>query len=145
VSVGRIATRVVATASPAESVLEVARRMEDANVGCVVVVDQDTEPVGIVTDRDIVLRGVAKKLKLEETAVSSVMTSEVRTVDESTPIEEAIATMSSAGARRLVVTGKESRLIGLLSLDDVLELLVEEADGIGKLIRKEAPTLAVSD
>lgn len=144
-SVGKIATRVVVTASPTESVLAVARRMEDANVGCVVVVDEDMEPVGIVTDRDIVIRGVSKELRLNETEISSVMTRDVRTVDESTPIDEAVATMGSAGARRLVVTDEESRLVGVLSVDDVVELLVEEADAIGKLIRKEAPTLAGSD
>lgn len=61
-SVGRIATRVVATASPSESVLDVARRMAESNVGCVVVVDGNQEAVGIVTDRDIVTRAVAKEL-----------------------------------------------------------------------------------
>jgi len=143
-SIGRIATRVVATATPKESVLAVARRMAQHQVGAIVVVDSDNKPVGIVTDRDIVVRGVAREFDLDETPVSVVMTREVRTVDESLPIEQAIATMSSAGARRLVVTGSEGRLVGLASMDDVIELLAEEAKSIGELVRKVSPALSTS-
>lgn len=141
-SVGRIATRVVATASASENILDVARRMEEHNVGCIVIVDGSNEPVGIVTDRDIVTRAVAKEMDASETPVSVVMTRGVRTVDESMPIEQAVATMGSAGARRLVVTGAGSKLVGVLSVDDVTELLTEEAESIGKLLRKEKPTVA---
>ena len=142
-SVGRIATRVVATAAPAESVLDVARRMEAMNVGCVVVLE-DGEPVGIVTDRDIVVRAVTKELDAGATPVKEVMTRDVRLIDESTPIEQAVDTMGNAGARRLVVTGAESKLVGVLSIDDVMELLIEEAEGIGKLLRAASPTIQAS-
>lgn len=141
-SVGRIATRVVVTASPAENILQVARRMKENNVGCVVVVDGTNEPVGIVTDRDIVTRAVATEMDPAQAPVSTVMTREVRTVDEATPIEQAVATMGSAGTRRLVVTGAESKLVGVLSVDDVMELLTEEAASIGKLLGKGEPTVA---
>jgi CBS domain-containing protein len=141
-SVGKIATRVVATANGSESILEVARRMGEYNVGCLVVVDGDPEPVGIITDRDIVTRVVATELDPSETAVSLIMTREVRSVDEATPIEQALALMGSAGTRRLIVTDSESKLVGIVSVDDVIELLVEEAESIGKLLRKERPTLS---
>jgi CBS domain-containing protein len=141
-SVGKIATRVVATANGSESILEVARRMAEYNVGCLVVVDGDPEPVGIITDRDIVTRVVATELDPSETAVSLIMTREVRSVDEATPIEQALALMGSAGTRRLIVTDSESKLVGIVSVDDVIELLVEEAESIGKLLRKERPTLS---
>lgn len=143
-SVGRIATRVVATASPRESVLDIARRMEEHNVGSVVIVDEASKPVGIITDRDIVVRAAARDLDLDKTPVSMVMTREVRTVDESTPIEQALATMGAKGSRRLVVTGSESKLVGLLSLDDVIELLAEEAESVGALLRNVAPSLTTS-
>ena len=80
-SVGRIGTRVVATASPAESVLEVARRMDENNVGSVVVIDENTKPVGIVTDRDLVTRVLARELDPAETPVAVVMSKDVRSVD----------------------------------------------------------------
>jgi CBS domain-containing protein len=142
-SVGRIATRAVATAGQAESVLDVARRMDETNVGCVVVVEEG-KPVGIVTDRDIVTRAVSKELDPAGTPVATVMTRDVRTVDESTPIEQAVATMGDSGARRLVVTGGEGRLAGILSIDDVMDLLVEEAHGIGRVLREAAPSFDVT-
>jgi len=141
-SVGRICTRTVATASSGESVMEVARRMAEYNVGTVVVVDASRKPVGIVTDRDIVLRSVARGHDAEDTPASVVMTREVRTVDESVPIEQALGTMAGAEARRLVVTGDEGKLVGVVSLDDILELLAEEAETIGRILRQEAPRLS---
>lgn len=141
-SVGRIATRVVATASPEESVLQIARRMKAFNVGCVVIVDGEGEPVGIVTDRDVVVRGVAEEVSFAEAPVRLLMTEELYTCRETVPIEEAVALMGDAGARRLVVVDDDGKLAGVLSVDDVMELLVEEARSIGKLLAKEAPTLA---
>lgn len=141
-SVGRICTRVVVTATSQETVLAVAKRMEEHNVGAVVIVKPSSEPIAIVTDRDIVLRGVARALDPATTPVAVVMTREVRTVDEATPIEQAVRTMAGAGARRLVVTGSGGKLVGMLSLDDVTQLLVEEAEAIGRLLRREGPALA---
>ena len=69
------------------------------------------------------------------------MTREVRTIDEATPIEQALGTMAGAGARRLVVTGEQGRLVGILSVDDIVELLAEEAATLGRLLRKEAPEM----
>lgn len=117
--------------------------MEENSVGCVVIMDAHGV-VGIVTDRDIVTRAVAKELDPPDTPISVVMTRDVHAVDESTPIEQAVATMGSAGTRRLVVTGPESKLVGVLSVDDVVQLLVEEAESIGKLLGKEEPSLAVA-
>ncbi len=141
-SVGRICTRTVATASPSETVAEVARRMAEYNVGTVAVVNESRTPVAIITDRDVTLRAVAAGHDPESTPVSVIMTREVRTVDEALPIEQALRTMAEAGTRRLLVTGEEGKLVGLVALDDVLELLVEEAESIGQLLRKELPRIS---
>ncbi len=69
------------------------------------------------------------------------MTAPVQSVDEETPIEEALSRMAGAATRRLVVTGKGRSLIGILSLDDVPELLVEEAVSIGRLLEKQRPSI----
>jgi CBS domain-containing protein len=140
-SVGKICTRIVATASPQETVRVVAERMAEYNVGTVTVIDESRAPVAIVTDRDVVLRGVARGIDPERMPVSEIMTRELRTVHEGVPIEDALRTMAGAGTRRLVVTGDEGELVGLVALDDILELLVEEADSIGRLLRKESPRL----
>jgi signal-transduction protein with cAMP-binding, CBS, and nucleotidyltransferase domain len=134
---------VVVTATAQESVLAVAKRMARHNVDAVVIVKPSSDPVAIVTDRDIVLRGVARALDPETTPIAKVMTREVRTVDETTPIEQALRTMASAGMRRLVVTGAGGQLVGLLSLDDVTELLSQEAESIGRLLIKEGTAPAV--
>jgi CBS domain-containing protein len=132
--IGRICTRVVVTATPEESLLAVARRMAEHDVGTVVIVSEDT-PIGIVTDRDIVLRAVARELAPEDTPISVVMSRALRTVDESLPIEQALGTMASAHIRRLVVTGEAGRLRGVVSLDDVMELMAEEAASVRRVLR----------
>ena len=140
-SVGRVCTRVVATAAPSETVLAVARRMEEYNVGTLPVIKPSGTVVGIVTDRDIALRCVARARDPETTPVSVIMSRTVRTVNQSVPIEDALRTMADVDVRRLVVTDDDQKLVGLLSLDDVLELLTEEAEAIGALLRRGKPRL----
>ncbi|MFP3949310.1 MAG: CBS domain-containing protein [Longimicrobiales bacterium] len=138
-SIGRICSRVVATASPDESVRAIAERMAEHNVGTVVVV-QGQKPVGIVTDRDLAIRVLGAGLN-PDTAVDDIMTESVRTLDESTPIEEALTSMKSSGVRRIVVTGEDGALAGIISLDDILELLVEEVESVGAILREESPRM----
>jgi signal-transduction protein with cAMP-binding, CBS, and nucleotidyltransferase domain len=144
-SVGRICSRVVVTASPKESVLTVARRMEGQNVGSVVIVSADGKPLAIVTDRDVAVRCVAHELSARDTSVSAIMTGDLRTVDESVPIEQALRTMASAGTRRLVVTGMEGKLHGVISLDDLMDLIIEEEESIGRVLRQGAPRIVRGD
>jgi len=135
-SVGSICSRVVATATPGETVRTAARRMADNDVGTLVILDADgTRPaIGIITDRDVAIRGVASGLDLDRTPVSQIMTTPVHSVNESTPIEQALARMANSATRRLLVTGDLDRPVGILSLDDVLHLLSAEAGSIGRLL-----------
>jgi len=141
-SAGRICTRTVVTAADGESVLDIARRMAEHHVGTVVVVNDNAEPVGIVTDRDLTLRCIAAELAPAATPVSEIMTREVRTTDESTPIKQALRTMAGAGTRRLVVTGAGGKVAGLLSVDDFVKLLGEEATSLSEIVRKDRPEIA---
>ncbi len=140
-SVGRICNRSVATAGADEAVRDAARRMARLSVGTLVVMspDESERPIGILTDRDVATRCVAPGLDPVENTVSSVMSVPVRSVHEDTPIEDALAIMSGGAMRRLVVVDSEGRLAGILALDDVIGLLVEEADAIGRLLEKESP------
>jgi len=140
VSVGVICVRSVQVASPEETVRAVTARMADAGVGTVVVLGEDRKPVGILTDRDIALRCVAQRRDPDTTEVGSVMSVPVTCVHESTPIETALARMAGVHTRRLVVLDDEERLVGILALDDVLELLAEELASVGKLLRQRAGT-----
>jgi predicted transcriptional regulator len=69
------------------------------------------------------------------------MASPVHRVDEQIPLEEAVAVMSRAGTRRLIVTSENNRLVGLLRLDDVLRVLVEEVAAIGRLVEQQKPRI----
>lgn len=140
-SIGRICSRTVVMAAATESVATVARRMDEENVGAIVVVGRDVRPIGIVTDRDVALRCAARALDAEATEVGAVMSEEVRTVDESTPIEEALRSMSKAAHRRLLVTGPEGALVGIVSVDDVVQLLAEEVALVSSLLRREGTPL----
>lgn len=135
---GTACNRVVVTAVPTETVRTGARRMAERDVGTLVVlVDNGTRAAGIVTDRDIALRSVAAGLDPERTPLATIMTHPVRTVDEGIPIEEAVQEMARGATRRLVVTGTRDVIVGILSMDDVLDLLIGEFSSLGRLIERQ--------
>ena len=140
-SVGKICTRVVATAHGGENIRVAAERMDAQNVGTLVVITKDRRPEGILTDRDVTLRCVARGRDPDETPVSEVMTRPLRTVRVNTPIEDALESMRKGGVRRLVVVDQDESLVGLLALNDVVDLLVEEVETIGGILRREVPFL----
>lgn len=136
-SVGKICSRTVHTADPDEWVIDAAKRMKERGVGTLVVVDTENLPIGIVTDRDIALRCVADNRDPETTNVIDVMSAVSSTVGEDTAIETALSDMAATGVRRTVVTDDAGRLAGVLALDDVLELMAEEGEMIGHLLRSQ--------
>lgn len=138
-SVGRICVRTVDLADLDETAQVAASRMNTRNVGTLVVIDDQKSPVGIVTDRDLAIRVVGKGLDPNTTMLESVMSGLPDSVTENTSIESAIATMRRGPYRRLPVVDDQNRLIGLVSLDDILDLLSEEFEEIGKLVRSEGP------
>jgi len=134
-SVGKICVRTVHTASPDETVLEAARRMAREQTGTLVVLDLERLPIGILSDRDVMVRCVAERKDPASTPVSELMSTPVASVRETMPIEDALAQMATCRVRRVPVVDDRDRLVGVLSLDDVIELLVEEAGTIGRLLR----------
>jgi CBS domain-containing protein len=93
----------------------------------------------VITDRDITLRCVAPGLDPDATLVAAVMTAPVVTVDEDTPVEDAVEAMARAGTRRLVVTGVGRRAVGILAMDDVLDLVAGELGPIAQLLARQRP------
>jgi CBS domain-containing protein len=133
-SVGKICTRITHTVEPDESVRIAAGRMTERRVGTLVAVDDENRPVGIVTDRDLVTRVLGPNLDPATVTVGEVMSTPPVSVEESTPIESALSLMAERGMRRLVVVGGDGRLVGILSLDDAVELLVEEVGAVGRVL-----------
>lgn len=138
-SVGRICSREVDIAQPGESAQAVAQRMHARKVGTLVVVNADRQPVGIVTDRDLAVRVVAQGRDPTQTTIGEVMTRSPATVRADTAIEDALRTMRVHQCRRTPVVDGDGKLVGVLSLDDILELLTEEFRAIGDLLREESP------
>lgn len=144
-SVGRICIREVDTAEPDESVAVVAHRMHQHAVGTLVVVNKVGEAVGIVTDRDLVARVLAKGLSPSQTTLREVMTIAPKTLREDTSIESALLIMRTGRFRRVPVVDESNHLVGLVTLDDVLMLLGEELGQIGRLIKRETPRAIIED
>ena len=138
-TIGRICCREVDTASPQESARAAAQRMGVRAVGTLVVLDAERRPVGILTDRDLAVRVVGTGRNADTTTVDEVMSERVHTAFEEKPIEDALALMRAQAVRRLVVVRRDGRLVGIVSLDDVLALLAEEFRDIGRLLENENP------
>ena len=115
--VREVMTAQVTTATPRTSIKDVARTMAEVESGAVPVVD-DGKVVGLVTDRDIVLRVVAEGKGLD-TPVAEVMTEGVETCREDDNVADATGKMSAKQIRRLVVLNEGGKLAGILSLGDV--------------------------
>lgn len=142
---GTLCRRKLATVWAGDSLRSAARRMEDDEVGTLIVVEpgHDHHAVGMLTDRDLAIRCVARGLDPETTSVSQVMSSPVHTINENAPLEFALSEMASSATRRLVVTGKSNEAVGIVSLDDLLALMCEQAATLGLLLQKQRPLIAV--
>ncbi len=135
-----ICNRDVITIQRNEVALEAAKLMRQHHVGDVLVVEKHDGvrvPVGIITDRDLVVEILAPELDMAVITVGDIMAPELFTIKENTGIFEAIQFMRSKTIRRLPVVGENGGLIGILTLDDVLELLSKELVDLTKLVRYE--------
>ncbi|HEY8926331.1 MAG TPA: CBS domain-containing protein [Polyangia bacterium] len=119
--VGDLMTRNVATVTSRTTLAEAAAMMRDENVGVLPVVDQDGRLDGIVTDRDLVVRGLAESgsRPLRELPVAAVASAEVEAVSPRQPIGEVLELMGRRQIRRAPVVSEQRRLIGMISLGDI--------------------------
>mgnify|MGYP001828589905 FL=1 len=141
-SVGRICQRDVDLVDLDESAWAAAERMHQRSVGSLVVLNDDRQPIGIVTDRDLAINVLAHEREPRTTRVREIMTAPVKTISEDAAIEVALSLMRSGEFRRIPVVDHEGRLVGVLSLDDVLSLLAEEFAEIGQLLDRQTPRAA---
>ncbi|HEX4867737.1 MAG TPA: CBS domain-containing protein [Acidimicrobiales bacterium] len=128
-----LATCPAVTCSTDASVQEAAHLMATAGVGFLVIVDAD-HPVGVLTDRDIVLRGVAAGCG-PETPVAELMTRHPAHVDEHATVEQAATVMADKQCRRVAITGDGGRIVGVLSLDDLLRVAGDELQQVARAVR----------
>jgi CBS domain-containing protein len=130
------------TVTRQDGLLEAASLMRDNHVGCVVVVDRAKggvrRPIGILTDRDIVVGVLAQTdRQLHLARVDDVMTANPVLALETDDLSDTLLTMRSKGIRRLPVVSAEGNLVGLLSFDDILEYVHEEISDLANLVSRE--------
>ena len=125
-TVNDVMTRDVRTLTPANTVAEAAQAMHELDVGVIPVCEGD-ELLGVVTDRDIVVRAVAQGLD-GDTPLAKVMSTDVRTVRESDDLDTVLAEMATSQIRRLPVVDDSDRLIGIVSIGDIAVQGQDEAD-----------------
>jgi len=137
-TVGDLCTRVVITADPHESVVEAARRMRDRHVGTLVVVDAERRPLGLLSDRDLVVSALAQSPdKLDAVEVGDVMSGDLITALTSEPLEDAVKRMRTHGIRRLPVVSRDGLLEGLLAFDDLVGQFSEGLAELAGLVASE--------
>ena len=139
-SAGEYCVRDVVVITRSGSVREAVALMRQFHAGTVVVVEDDATPpvpLGILTDRDIVLELLAKDVELDSVAVGDVISSELVSVHETTALLDVVELMRSKGVRRLPVVNNAGGLIGILTLDDVIDLLATVLGNITRLLRNE--------
>lgn len=138
--ISEICSREVVVVRRDDTVLDAAKLMRQHHVGDVLVVEERNGakvPVGIVTDRDLVVEIMAPELDHLVITVGDIMAPELATVRENTGVFEAIQYMRGKGVRRLPVVNESGGLVGILTLDDLLELLSEELFELAKLVCRE--------
>ncbi|MEF8881901.1 MAG: CBS domain-containing protein [Halapricum sp.] len=132
-------TEGVETAGPDATVEAIAMRLEQAGVGSIII-EEEMEPVGIVTDRDLAIRVDARDRPASEVAVADVMTADPVTVSADADLFAAARTMRDNAVRRLIVVNEEGKLVGIITFDDLMRLFVTGMADLTDVIDAESPT-----
>jgi len=132
-SAGALCTRILMIVRPETPLVDAALCMRREHVGCVVVVEKKGHgevPLGILTDRDIVVSVVAVGIDPRVLTVADAMTRDVTVVDEDDSLGAALSTMRQHGVRRVPVVSKDGWLVGLLSVDDLVAALTLQTQAL---------------
>lgn len=141
-NVGRVCKRQVVTVTPRTDLVAAAELMREKHVGFLVVVEAESaavygRPVGVLTDRDIVISVVAKGEDPKQLTVGDLMNQGPAMVDETDSLDQALGAMRRLGVRRLPVVGSRGMLTGVVSLDDVIDVLSREIGDISGAVQNE--------
>jgi CBS domain-containing protein len=124
-SLERFCRKPVVTVLSRQTIHDVALKMSGNHVGAVVVVEDDC-PVGIVTDRDIVLRVILESRDPETTPVRDIMSRNLALVRSDEKIDDAVRSIRDAGVRRLPIVDSKGKVVGMVTLDDLVVLIAGE-------------------
>jgi predicted transcriptional regulator len=145
--IGEICTTNVIFCTPDTSIPATAKLMREHHVGDLLVAVEEpdgVQPVGILTDRDIVVEIIALDIPIDRLTVKDVMSRALVSVNESKGIYETLALMRHKGVRRMPVVNQHDDLVGIVTLDDLLENIAEEMGLAAKLVTHEREREAAS-
>jgi CBS domain-containing protein len=145
--IGQCCNRTVAVARPHTAVTEAARMMRELHVGTIVVVQDGNginEPVGLVTDRDLVVEVLADDVDPDTVALADIMSDGISTAGVDDELFDTLERMRELGIRRMPVVEASGNLVGIVSMDDILALFSEGMNDITQLIRREVTEEAVT-
>lgn len=135
--IGEMCNRIVVFANDNMPLSDAAKLMREHHVGSLVVVKDDDPnriPIGIITDRDIVVEVVAEGLDHKALTVGEIMGGELVTAGEQDNVLDILQVMRRRGIRRVPVVTASGSLAGIVTIDDVLEIVAEELDDVVKAI-----------
>jgi CBS domain-containing protein len=138
-SIESLLRRPVQTLPPDATCREAAQLLRDEGIGCVVVASEK-RPLGIVTDRDLVVRVLASGRDPDKTALRDVMSGQPVFLAGERGIGQVVTTMREERVRRIPIVDAEGRLEGVVSLDDLLPLLAGQLADLAEAIRSELET-----
>ncbi len=140
-TIGEICNREVIVAPPDTTVSAAAKLMRRHHVGSIVVVDTTSAgpraPLGLVTDRDIVVEVTAVDLDPNTLTVGDIMVRDLSTAREHDGVLETMEIMRYKGVRRMPILGDDRQLVGIVTIDDLLEVLSEELAEMTKIVARE--------
>jgi CBS domain-containing protein len=119
---------------------EVAQEMKQHNVGAIVIVkdrEADKTPCGIITDRDIMMHLLESDSHNLQSPAKDVMSTPLLTVRKEQGISEVISAMTEKGVRRAPVVDEQNKVIGMIAIDDLVQLLASELKSLSNLIHRQ--------
>lgn len=129
-TVADVMTRGVRSMSPNDTVVLAAQAMDELNVGVIPVCDGE-KLVGMVTDRDIVVRGVAQEADPKTLKLADVMSTNVRCANQDEDIDDVLNQMADTQIRRMPVVDGQQRLVGIVSLGDIASKDPQDEEDVG--------------
>lgn len=137
---GEYCNREVVITEQDTSVTQAAMLMREFHVGSLVVVQKRDEvnlPVGIVTDRDLVIEVIAQQVPVESATLNDVMSRNLVSVGEQETLIDTLQLMLKRGVRRVLVVDGQGSLQGILTADDAIELMAESMSDLSKVVSQE--------
>jgi len=139
-NVGKICNRKVVSADVETSLTDAAKLMRQFHVGTIIVTREETggaKPVGIITDRDMVVEVLAEEIEPQRLALEDAMTRQPLIAMEDDDSFEVLERMREKGVRRIPVVNGQGYLVGVLASDDILRMIFHELGNLVSLVKKE--------